>query len=152
MTSEKRYNLGAIVARRLQRNANNDDLYGGIFSSRIAAHLEIQPKFNGPIVPYKYLNFNAMCEHKFLKQDTRTYEYNLIFNKYDPVYVVLPAPALFDFQNKGRYSLIKSEVQEYNATVEAARQAEKASARFFELPVQLLTRTGMVVDQARPKA
>ena len=127
LTGERHYNLGVIVACRLQRNANNGDLYGGIYASRVAAHLEIPPKFSDPIVPYKYLKFGAMREHKFLKQDTRTYEYNLIFNKYDPVYVASPAPALFDFQNKGRYSLTKSKALEYNTTVEAARQAKEAA-------------------------
>jgi hypothetical protein len=127
LTREKRYNLGAIVARRLQRNANDGDLYGGIYASRVAAHLRIPPRPNDIFLPYKYLNFSAMRAHRFLKSNARTYEYNLIFNKYDPVYVLLPAPALFDFQAKRRYTISKREAEEYNAEIEAARQAEEAT-------------------------
>ena len=43
------------------------------------------------------------------------------------MYVALPAPALFDFQNKHRYFLHESEVHEYKAPVEAAHQAEEAA-------------------------
>jgi hypothetical protein len=97
LTGSKHYNLGAIVARRLQRNACNGDLYGGIYASRLAARLGVSPNFNDPLLPDKYLNFKTMREHKFLKCDARGYEYNLVFNKYRSVYVALPAPALFDF-------------------------------------------------------
>jgi hypothetical protein len=45
------------------------------------------------------------------------------------VYVALPAPALFDFQNKQIYYLLESEVHEYKAAVEAARLAEEAAQR-----------------------
>jgi hypothetical protein len=99
-------------------------LYGGIYDSRLAARLGVSPNFNDPLLPYKYLNFEAMREHKFLKRDAHGYEYNLVFDKYRSVYVALPAPALFDFQNKQRYSLSESEVHEYNAAVEATRRAE----------------------------
>jgi hypothetical protein len=127
LTGVKLYNLGAIVARRLQLNAGSGDLYGRIYASRLAARLGVSPKFNDPILPYKYLNFEAMREHRFLKRNARGYEYNLVFNKYHSLYVALPALALFDFQNKQRHFLHESEVHEYNAAVEAARQAEEAA-------------------------
>ena len=43
------------------------------------------------------------------------------------MYVTLPAPSLFDFQNKQRYFLHESEVHEYSAAVKAARLAEEAA-------------------------
>ena len=127
VTGSKYYNLGAIVARRLQRNAGNGDLYGGIYASRIAAMLGVSPNSDDPLLPYKYLNFETMREHKFLKCNAQEYEYNLIFNKSRSVYVVLPAPALFNYQNRQRYYLLESEVHEYKAAVEAAHLAEEAT-------------------------
>ena len=62
-----------------------------------------------------------------MKCNAQAYEYNLVFNKYHSVYVALLAPTLFDFRNKQRHFLHESEVHEYNAAVEAARQAEEAS-------------------------
>ena len=67
LTGRKLYNLGAIVARRLQRNAGSGDLYGGVYASRLAARLGVSPKFNDPLLPYKYLNFKTMQEYRFLK-------------------------------------------------------------------------------------
>jgi hypothetical protein len=69
LTGIKHYNLGAIVARRLQRNAGNGDLYGGVYASRVAARLGVSSKFDDPLLPYKYLIFEAMREHKFLKRN-----------------------------------------------------------------------------------
>jgi hypothetical protein len=111
----------------LHTNAGNGDLYGGIYASSVAARLGVSPRPNDPILPNKYLNFEAMQNHEFIKRNTQRYDYNLIFDKYRFVFVVLPAPALFDFQNKQRYSLSESEVHEYNAVVEAARLAEEAA-------------------------
>ena len=100
LTGSKLYNLGAIVARRLQCSAGNGDLYGGIYASRVAAKLGVSPNSNDHFLPYKYLNFEAMQEHRFLKRIAQGYEYNLVFDKYHSLYVALPAPALFDYQNK----------------------------------------------------
>jgi hypothetical protein len=101
----------------LHRNSGNGDLYGGIYASRLAARFGLSHQFNDPLIPYKYLNAKAMKEHKFLRSAEPPYKYKLIFNKEDPLYVVLPAPVLFDFQQKGRYCLTESEVNEYNAAV-----------------------------------
>ena len=68
-----------------------------------------------------------MKDHKFFTRVEAPYEYKIIFNKQKLLYVVLLAPVLFDFQQKGRYCLIGSEVNEYNAVVGAARQAEEAA-------------------------
>jgi hypothetical protein len=102
-------------------------LYGGIYASRVAARLGVSPRPNDPLLPDKYLNFEAMQNHEFIKRNTHRYDYNLIFDKYCSVFVVLPAPVLFDFQNKQRYFLHENEVHEYNAAVEAARLAEEVA-------------------------
>jgi hypothetical protein len=70
-----------------------------------------------------------MQRHKFIKYGAPNYNYNLMFNKKPIVPVILPAPALFDYQSKGRYYIYEREVHEYNAAVEAARLAEEAAQR-----------------------
>jgi hypothetical protein len=114
LTGLKPYNLGAIVARRLHHNAGNGDLYGGIYASRVAARLGILPHPNDPILPDKYSDFEVMQRHEFIKNNTYKYDYNLIFDKYRSVSVILPTPVLFDFQSKQRYFLHENEVHEYN--------------------------------------
>jgi hypothetical protein len=68
-----------------------------------------------------------MQRHEFIKNNTYKYDYNLIFDKYRSVSVILAAPILFDFQSKQRYFLHENEAHEYNAAVEAARLAEEAA-------------------------
>jgi hypothetical protein len=81
LTGIKRYNLGAIVARRLQRNADSGHFYGGIYTSRVAARLGVSPLPNDPILPDQYLDFDAMQHHKFIKYGAQNYNYNLMFDK-----------------------------------------------------------------------
>ena len=38
---DQTYNLGAIVARRLHNNSISEDLFGGIYATRVANYLEI---------------------------------------------------------------------------------------------------------------
>ena len=38
---DKRYNLGAIIARRLHLNAKEGDLFGGIYATRLANYLGV---------------------------------------------------------------------------------------------------------------
>jgi hypothetical protein len=67
VTGEKRYNLGAIVARRLQLNFGSGDFYGGIYASRLARELGVSVWQDDPIIPTRYLDFDAMFRHKFLR-------------------------------------------------------------------------------------
>ena len=55
--------------------------------------------------------------------------YNLLFNQTSVVHTYLPAPALFDYHNKGRYYVLESEARVHNAAVEAARRAEASAPR-----------------------
>ena len=68
-----------------------------------------------------------MHSHEFLMKHPTGYEYNLIFRKYTPMPVFLPAPTLFDLQTRQRYYILEDEVREHNATVEAARLAAEAA-------------------------
>ena len=103
LTEIKCYNLGVIVAQRLQRNAESGHFYGGIYASRLAKEVGVTPLPYDPILPTQYLDFEAMKRHKFLKGTTTNYTYNLMCNKNPTILVIFPAPALFDYHSKGRY-------------------------------------------------
>ena len=60
LTGEKSYNLGAIVARRLQHNANSGYFYGGIYATRLAQGLGVSPLPFDPILPMQYLDFDIL--------------------------------------------------------------------------------------------
>ena len=70
-----------------------------------------------------------MRRHDFIKDGARNYDYNSIFDKIRIVYVIFPAPTLFDFQRKQRHFIYESEAREYNTVVEDARMAEDAAQR-----------------------
>ena len=43
VSSYRGYNLGAIVARRLQNNSRKGNVFGGIYATRVANYLNIAP-------------------------------------------------------------------------------------------------------------
>ena len=51
LTGKRNYNLGAIVACRLQHNANSGYFYGGIYATRLARGLGVSPLPFDPILP-----------------------------------------------------------------------------------------------------
>ena len=59
LTGERNYNLGAIVARRLQHNTNSGYFYGGIYATRLARGLGVSPLPFDPILPTRYLEFDT---------------------------------------------------------------------------------------------
>ena len=125
----KSYNLGAIVARRLQHNAGSGYFYGGIYATRLARELGVSPWPYDPILPTQYLDFNVIKCHKIFSSEPHNFTYNLLFNKRSIVDTFLPAPALFDVHSKGRYYFIESEDRAYNAAVVVARRAEISAPR-----------------------
>ena len=82
-----------------------------------------------PILPTRYLDFDALKEHKILKGKIHDFTYNLMFNQSHVVDTYLLAPALFDYNIKERYFVLESEARAHNATVEAARRAEASAPR-----------------------
>ena len=129
LTGERNYNLGAIVARRLQHNANSGWFYGGIYATRLARGLGVSPLPFDPILPTQYLDFHTLKEHKILKGRVDNFTYNLMFNQSHVVDTYFPAPALFDYNSKGRYFVLESEARAHNAAMMAARQAESSAPR-----------------------
>ena len=54
LTGERSYNLGALLACRLQHNANSGYFYGGIYATRLARGLGVSPLPFYPILPTQY--------------------------------------------------------------------------------------------------
>lgn len=119
--------MGAIVARRLSKNAGSGDIYGGIYVSRITAHLEIPIRFNEDYeLPTSLLDFEAMKHHGFIDYRARAndYRYNLIFDMHHSVIIILLAPTLFDQQGKQRYYVTLEEAEALQVEQEAARRKD----------------------------
>ena len=119
---DKSYNLGAIVARRLQLNRFNGDFFGGIYATRIANFLGIAIREDDIELPPAYLDFNAMVHHQYVERSESPLQYRLIFDRHRVVHITLPAPAFFDHQAKGRYTITREEADEYERRAEAARR------------------------------
>ena len=68
MLGDKRYNLGAIVARRLHNNRFNGDFFGVIHATRLANFLEVPIREYDVELPNVYLDYNAMVHHRFLEE------------------------------------------------------------------------------------
>ena len=63
-----------------------------------------------------------MVNHQFVERTESPLQYRLIFNKRHVVRITLPAPAFFDSQTKGRYTITREEADEYERREEAARR------------------------------
>ena len=103
--------------------------YGGIYATRLARGLGVSPLPFDPILPTRYLDFDALKEHKILKGKIHDFTYNLMFNQSSVVDTYLPTPALFDYNSKARYFVLESEARAHNAAVVAARRAEASALR-----------------------
>ena len=123
---DKRYNLGAMVARRLHLNAKEGDLFGGIYATRLANYLGVPVRGNDIELPPAFLDYNAMVRYQFLERNKKSLQYRLIFDRRCAVHVTLPAPAFFNSQVKGRYFITREDTNEYERTAEAARLQEVA--------------------------
>ena len=66
---DKRYNLGAIIARRLHLNAKDGDLFGGIYATRLANYLGVHIRGYDIELPPAFLDYEAMVRYQFLKRN-----------------------------------------------------------------------------------
>ena len=73
------------------------------------------------MLPPTYLDYDAMVQRHFLKRNEQFLQYRLIFDRHSAVHVTLPAPLLFDYQEKGRYVVTREEAAEHERRAEAAR-------------------------------
>ena len=114
--------MGAIVARRLHNNGISGDLFGEIYATRVANYLGIPPREGDLEFSAAYLDFDAMVRHRFLVRNEQFLQYRLIFDRRRAVHVTLPAPSLFDYQEKRRYVVTREEAAKHEGREEAARQ------------------------------
>ena len=73
------------------------------------------------ILPPVYLDKEAMFSHHFLERNEQFLHYRLIYDRCNVVLVTLPAPAFFDYQARGGYTITREEADEYERREEAAR-------------------------------
>ena len=118
---DERYNLGAIIARRLYLNAKDGDLFGGIYATRLANYLGVSIRGNDIELPPAFLDYNAFVRYQFVKRNEQSLQYRLIFDRHHVVRITLPAPAFFNFQVKRSYFITREEAKKYEREVEASR-------------------------------
>ena len=114
--------MGAIVARRLHHSRFNGNFFGGIYATRLADFLGVTIHNDDIELPPAYLDFNAMVHHQFVERNESPLQYHLIFDRRRDVRIILPTPAFFDYQAKGRYVITREEADEYERRAEAARR------------------------------
>ena len=133
---DRRYNLGAIIARRLHKNAKEGDFFGGIYATWVANYLGVPIRGDDIELPPDFLDYNAMIRYQFLERNEQSLLYRLIFDRQRAVHITLPAPDFFNFQEKWRHFITIEEANEYEREAEAARlraaaaQAVAAAAQF----------------------
>src|SRR3954462_9664206 len=99
LSGESKYNVGALIPRRLVANGNKGDLYGGVYATLILESLNRTAHPDDE--PFTYISFDlaTMKRHEFV---TRTSEfgnlnYILRFGLTTIREIRLPAPLLFDY-------------------------------------------------------
>ena len=101
LNNNTKYNLGAIVARRL---AARGPIYGGTIASRVLAHLNLHARPNDvPLAPRR-LDLAAMKHHNFVTSSS-TLDimcYKILFNDDTERGVPFPQPILFSIDRKPR--------------------------------------------------
>ena len=114
----------------MHKNGRAGDLFGGIYATRVANYIGISPREGDMMLPPAYLDYDAMVQHHFLKRNEQFLQYRLIYDRRNAVHVTLPAPLLFDYQEKGRYVVTREEAAEHEGRAEAARQHAAAQEAF----------------------
>ena len=127
MLGDQSYNLGAIVARRLHLNRFNGDFFSGIYATRLADFLGVTIRNDDIELPPAYLDFNAMVHHQFVERNESPLQYRLIFDRRRVVRITLPAPAFFDYQARGGYTITREETARRHA---AAQEAIAAASQY----------------------
>ena len=80
VTGDRSFNMGAIIARRLNNNAIDGDFFGGIHATRLANFLGVSNRSGDPPLRTAYLDRVALTRYQFLERDHGSLLYRLIFN------------------------------------------------------------------------
>ena len=115
LEGDRKYNLGALIARHLNYKGEKGPNYGGIFATIVIEHLNLPVRDDDLPLPFLRLDLEAMKRHEFV---TRGYElgnldYMLRFSETCNRTVCLPAPLFFSFTFRNGWSVIEVELDEY---------------------------------------
>ena len=113
--------MGAIIARRLNKNAIEGDFFGGIYATRIANFLGVPIREGDPPLHTTFLDCVALTRYQFLEMDDESLLYRLTFNQQRVFHITLPAPAFFDLHVKRRYYITRGEAEEYEREAKTTR-------------------------------
>ena len=110
------FSLGTIVAKRLSLNRTKGPIFGGIYTSRLAAHYNIPIRHyekEEKLLPTVYLDYKSMVAHDFIvKNKKKLLKYNLIFDKKYCEIITLPMPSLFNIF-LGKYLILPEDIHAY---------------------------------------
>jgi hypothetical protein len=119
---DRTYNLGALIAFRLDINHEKGGIYGGLIASRLLAFHGVVPHLLDLQFPKEKLDLNAMIHHKFISPPASLIHltFELTFFKKTTWRVVktdrsvhLPAPLLFNLDCRNGWSLTEDELDAY---------------------------------------
>ena len=125
------YNIGALIARRLEFNGEKGPTFGGIFTSLFIEHLRLPIRDDDLPLPFSRLDIDAMKRHEFITRSSHWGNLNcvMIFDDNTDRTVLLPAPILFDYNVSSGWSLTKVEQDEYLVQQQFHAPAEDAEAQ-----------------------
>jgi hypothetical protein len=119
---DRTYNLGALIAFRLDSNREKGGICGGLIASRLLALHGVVPHFRDLQFPEEKLGLDAMVQHKFISPPASLINltFELTFFKKTTLKVVktdrsvrLPAPLLFKLDRRNGWSLSEDELDAY---------------------------------------
>ena len=113
--------MGALIAFRLAANREKGGICGGLIASRLLALHGLVPHHLDLQFPIERLDFSSMIQHKFVSSWASLSELSceITFlkagwrkSKSERV-VLLPAPVLFNLDNREGWSLTEEELDTY---------------------------------------
>jgi hypothetical protein len=122
LRSDRAYNLGALIAFRLDANQEKGGVCGGLIASRLLALHGLVPHVLDLQFPVERLDFNSMLHHKFVSPhaclDNLSFE--ITFFKKSTWKVVkvdrsvhLSTPLLFNLDRRNGWSLSEDDLDAY---------------------------------------
>ena len=115
------YSLGALIAHRLTTNRKKGGICGGLIASRLLAFHGLEPHYSDFQFSIERIDIESMIQHGFvsLGANVRIFPFELSFvqqgrrkGKSEKI-VYLPAPTLFNFDNRQGWSLTEEELDAY---------------------------------------
>ena len=121
------------MARRLHINKSKGKIHGGIFATRLVAHIEVEIRLHDHPLTKVYLDRTTMDHYHFtdIESPNIPIPYNLVFSIETCDIIPLPAPALFDSVARGGYRIMRADIISYR-NAQAAAEAEEEPQHWDE--------------------